>query len=87
MNLQEFINTKRFLTSQQEESLHTLLSSGCSQGTQREIKNVLRYQFYSKFDGKWFAEHFLVREDWIEFTGNKIKEISRIRKELLGDKE
>ncbi len=87
MNLQEFINIKKFLTESQEESLHTLLSSGCSQGTQREIKNVLRYQFYSKFDGKWFAKHFLVCEDWIKFTGNKNKEISKIRKELLGDKE
>lgn len=86
MNIQEFINTKRFLTELQELSLYTLLSYKCTQGIKREIKNLLRYQFYSKFDGRWFGKHFIVKDDYIEYVG-KDKDISQVRKELLGDKE
>jgi|688.fasta_scaffold868454_2 hypothetical protein len=83
--LSDIIKNREPISNFQENMLISLLSKGCREEAKRRIKSIVKYSFYSSFEGKWFAKKILMSENEINFIAGQdmTEELRSIRKELL----
>jgi len=83
--LSEIIKNREPISNFQENMIITLLSKGCREEAKRRIKSIVKYSFYSSFEGKWFSRRILISENEIQFNAGQdmTEELRSIRKELL----
>jgi hypothetical protein len=83
--LSEIIKNREPITNFQENMLITLLSKGCREEAKRKIKSIVKYSFYSSFEGKWFSKRIIISENEIQYNPGQdmSTELRSIRKELL----
>lgn len=85
MILQTIINRRLSITNEQEYLLTLLLTNKCSLDVKDKIKSVIKYKFYSSFDGKWFSNRIELEDREVRYIAGQsyTDEIKRIRLELL----
>ncbi len=83
--LSEIIKNREPISNFQENMLITLLSKGCREEAKRRIKAIVKYSFYSSFEGKWFSKRITISESEIDYCAGQdmAEELRKIRKELL----
>ena len=83
--LSEIIKNREPISNFQENMIINLLSKGCREEAKRRIKSIVKYSFYSSFEGKWFARRILISENEIQYNAGQdmTEELRSIRKELL----
>ena len=85
--IQDLIDAREPLDNFYEERLIALLTNMCRKELKARIKNVVKYHFYSTFDGKWFSKRIYLAPNSVQYNAGQSfpDEIKQIRKELLGE--
>ena len=87
MNLQQIINSKVYLTYEQETSLESLLTFKQREHIRREIKNRLKYKFYTIFDGNEVSKQIVWENGMFSVTAKdnlaSNKQLNKIREVIL----
>lgn len=84
-SLDTIIKERQPLTNYQENMIISLLSKGCRDETKRRLKSIVKYSFYSSFEGKWFSKRIYISDNEVQFNAGQDmrEELRSIRKELL----
>jgi hypothetical protein len=87
MNLEQFINARKFTNNLQLASLIDLLGYNQSRSTKIAIERLLKNKFYTIFDDKAFSRQFIVHDTFVEFKPirpqDNLKELKAIRDYIL----